>query len=361
MYLSNALLLAVALALPAAPPAPLSTFSLDPVALARGEQVPGKAELGLDRYPFRYLFSSAENRAAFEREPERFEVQVGGSCARMGPLSGRGYPELHAVHGGRIYVFASESCRKTFLADPAAVLESPDPVPSGDADAMRRGRALLERAVAAMGGAPRVDTVRSLRTHLAGETQSRGETVATSMTRTFVFPHRLRLDETFDEYHWGHAGDAKGGFFFSSEGADPMHPVQHEALVRELYRDPLALLKARHREDFVAVAIASSKIDARAVEQVAVALAGATSVLSIDAETGRLLGQSYRARGPRGLLGTLEIVFADFVTVRGLQLPRSSTARFDGEPWPERSRTFTSIEIDGGIDGRLFEMGEATR
>lgn len=361
MFLSNALLLTLTLALPAATPATLPTFELDPVALVRGEEIAGKAELGLDRYPFRYLFSSAENRAAFEREPERFEVQVGGSCARMGPLSGRGYPELRAVHAGRIYIFASDACRKTFLADPDAVLEGPDPVPSGDPEALQRGRALIERAVAAMGGAPRVDTVRSLRTHLAGEAQSRGETVSTSTTRTFVFPHRVRLDETFDEYHWGHAGDANSGFFFSGNTADAMHPVQREALRRELYRDPLALLKARHREDFVAVALAFGKLDGRAVEQVAVAVAGATSVLTIDAETGRLLRQSYRARGPRGLLGTLEISYVDFATVRGLVLPRSSTVHFEGQPWPERSQTLASIEIDGGIDERLFEMGAAAR
>jgi hypothetical protein len=52
-----------------------------------------------------------------EAEPERFAVQMGGGCGRMGPLSGSCSPERFAVHDGRIDIFASDAWGATTTLD----------------------------------------------------------------------------------------------------------------------------------------------------------------------------------------------------------------------------------------------------
>lgn len=58
---------------------------LDPVLLSRGQEKQGDEQFSVKRGRFRYLFAGAETKAAFEREPSVYEIQLDGSCARMGP------------------------------------------------------------------------------------------------------------------------------------------------------------------------------------------------------------------------------------------------------------------------------------
>src|SRR4051812_6757638 len=69
---------------------------LDPVMLSQGKEVQGDMKYTVTRGQFQYLFASAENKATFERDPARYEIQLDGHCARMGaPTSGN--PDLYAV------------------------------------------------------------------------------------------------------------------------------------------------------------------------------------------------------------------------------------------------------------------------
>ena len=57
---------------------------LDPVMLSQGKEVQGDMKYKVTRGRFEYIFVSAENKATFEKEPSRYEIQLGGHCARMG-------------------------------------------------------------------------------------------------------------------------------------------------------------------------------------------------------------------------------------------------------------------------------------
>jgi len=136
---------------------------LDPVLLSRGQEKQGDEQFSVRRGRFRYLFASAETKAAFEREPSLFEIQLDGSCARMGP-NVRGNPDLYLVHKGRIYLFGSPACVAAFKARPESYLEAEaaaEAAPMAAEESLRRGLALVERAVEAAGGAARVDGVTS--------------------------------------------------------------------------------------------------------------------------------------------------------------------------------------------------------
>ena len=89
---------------------------LDPVMLVQGKEAQGELKITITRGRFRYLFANEANKAAFEKDPARYEIQLGGACARMGaPVTG--IADLYTVHNGRIYIFGSEQCKKLFVAD----------------------------------------------------------------------------------------------------------------------------------------------------------------------------------------------------------------------------------------------------
>lgn len=102
------LVLACALQAPAEPL--LGFFPLDPVRLVRdGVEEDGELELATVHALWEYRFVSETTRAEFLAHPAKYEIQLGGACGRMGALAGTGNPHLHAVHEGRLYLFASDS------------------------------------------------------------------------------------------------------------------------------------------------------------------------------------------------------------------------------------------------------------
>ena len=112
---------------------------VDPVALlTQGKEVMGKAEFKVSRGRFDYLFASAENKAAFEKAPEKYEIQLSGACARMGG-GVTGNPADYAVVDGKIYIFGSDDCHKKFVAAPAKFLPKPAPPMPTAAAALRAG------------------------------------------------------------------------------------------------------------------------------------------------------------------------------------------------------------------------------
>src|ERR671929_1263190 len=124
---------------------------LDPVMLSQGKEVQGDMKYKVTRGRFQYLFASAENKATFEKDPARYEIQLDGHCARMGsPTTGN--PDLYAVHNGRIYIFGSEECQTSFKAAPEKYLEVPvAPKSPPTAEAIKRGQELVAKAVEAVG------------------------------------------------------------------------------------------------------------------------------------------------------------------------------------------------------------------
>src|SRR5215813_7480562 len=125
---------------------------LDPVLLVQGKEVQGDTKYTVTRGQFQYLFANAENKATFEKDPSRYEIQLNGSCARMGsPTTGN--PDLYLVHNGRIYIFGSEECQTNFKAAPEKYLEVPAPPKAPPtAEMVKRGQELIAKAVAALGG-----------------------------------------------------------------------------------------------------------------------------------------------------------------------------------------------------------------
>jgi YHS domain-containing protein len=117
----------VALALPArAETSPvfqkdgLALGGTDPVSyFTQGQPVSGRAEHQLDWNGATWRFASAENKAAFEADPDRYAPQFGGYCA-FGAASGYAaptVPEAWTIENGKLYLNYSKGVRRRWLKD----------------------------------------------------------------------------------------------------------------------------------------------------------------------------------------------------------------------------------------------------
>lgn len=95
-------------------PAPLPALGgLDPVTVIQGAPRQGEEKLASVHGRFRYLFASAENKAAFDADPERWAYRYDGNCAAMRGVQTDG--GIWAVHDGRLYAFGTPTCKAEFL------------------------------------------------------------------------------------------------------------------------------------------------------------------------------------------------------------------------------------------------------
>ena len=311
---------------------------LDPVMLVQGKEVQGDVKYKVTRGRFQYLFANAENKATFEKEPARYEIQLDGSCARMGaPTTGN--PDLYFVHNGRIYIFGSEECQTLFKAAPEKYLEVPAaPKSPPTEESIKRGQELLTKAVEAVGS--KLDQLASFQ-----KTDLRGNQVKNILT--LAFPDSLRQEAVRQNFTLVSVITPSDSFVMVNNGARPMPEAGRAAIYKELYHDLVVLLRARTRSDFKASATGNDEVD--------IELPGFNTTLRIDPATGHVATQTYRGRGPGGALGQIAINYSDYRSVDGLSLPFKTTATFDGEPFPPLTATIEAIKVNGQIDPSSFK------
>jgi YHS domain-containing protein len=320
---------------------------LDPVMLAQGKEVQGDMKYKVTRGKFQYIFASAENKAAFEKDPSRYEIQLDGHCARMGAPT-NGNPDLYAVHNGRIYIFGSEECQTLFKTAPEKYLELPPPAKApATAEMIKRGQELLTKAVAALGGS-KLDQLVSFQ-----KKEVRGNDVKNTLL--IAFPDAVRQETVRPNFTLVSVVTPSESFFHYNNTARAMPEADQTAIYKELNHELIVLLRARTKANFKAWAAGSGKVGETTVERLEVELPGFTTVLGIDPATGRVLSQTYRGRGPGGVVGEIAINYSDFKSVEGLLLPFKTNATFDGEAFPALTATVEAATINGEIDANSFK------
>lgn len=348
------------------PPDP-TRFPLDPVELAAGREVAGVDAWTDRRDAYAYVFANAANLATFRAEPARYEIQLGGACARMGPLSGTGNVTLHAVHDGKLYLFASKACRAAFGKAPEKYLEVDDPAPTAELatpEARERGAALLAKALAWMGGAEAVDSVRTL-TELRERDEKSGE-------RTYRVKNELQLDfehgwarenECWDAGCFGNVIGPKGAFSTGKVWKE-LVPVQRAAFERVVARGLLETLRRRHEPDAIvyagwgdsSVAYCAGKTGSqRNYALIGIWSRGTETRLRIWLDDGSIAAIEYRGRDAALAKADLVVDFDDWRPCGSIRLPyRRSTwsyAAEDGEPAVE---VLDSIAVDVQLAPALF-------
>jgi YHS domain-containing protein len=89
----------------------------DPVAyFTDGKPVKGDPQYHSNYDGATYYFRSGDDKAAFDKEPQRYAPQYGGYCA-MGKLEG-GDPNYFLVYDGKRFLQRNEKAHMMFSKDP---------------------------------------------------------------------------------------------------------------------------------------------------------------------------------------------------------------------------------------------------
>ncbi len=350
------LLLVLAISQPAH--AAVRLVKLDAVELVKNNrEVEGDEKHVIERDGFTYRFASAENRKVFEADPARYELQMGGACARMGSLSGSANPDLFAVHDGRLYIFASKQCRAAFLAAPEKFIDRDDPPIKADAASTKRGRELLNMALKAHGGAAAIDAVKTYRQIRETVVTQAGAKYDYKYTTTIAYPDRVR-----DEFCWNDNCSAQTvvgsrGADWTSSGFDKaLAAVQVRAVKRKVAANLLSILKARGRGDCIIARVGEDTVGDTKIERVGLSIDGWTWILGIDPHGGRVRTLEYTGRGgDRDVIGRVVLTFVDYQSTDGIMLPTSWTTTFDGKPGKELV-TLTKVKVNAAVSEALFNV-----
>lgn len=341
-------LIVMAISLAAAGQAPLEArkaiSGFDPVELTEGRQVEGRPDVAVTRNGYRYLFASERSRDTFLASPERFEIQFGGACMRMGPLSGAGSPDRFVVHDGHIYLFASDSCKARFLERPEAFVDSADREVEGDETSRRSAKRYLELAVRAVGGA---DRLRSLyRVEYLSTVRSGNGAEATEHTRREMlqFPSTFEREDDYGKTRGGWRVSADQGWHLHAPDTPVVASVR-DYMIRLAHRQPLVILKSWMDGQAKAVSLGREMAGNTAIERVAVSTHGATTTLSIDASTGHIVKVSHRGRSVNGI-GQFERSYGGFRTVQGLVVPFDVVLSVDGTVVAEPQVKLTGVKVE---------------
>jgi len=335
------------------PAAVIPLEGLDPVALTQGKEVQGDMKYKVKRGQFEYIFASAENKATFEKDPARYEIQLDGNCARMGaPTTGN--PDLYLVHNSRIYIFGSEECQTLFKATPEKYLEVPPPPKSPPtAEMIKRGQELIAKAVEGLGGGSKLDQLVSFQ-----RKDLRADQIKNTLLLTF--PDGVRQETVRPNFTLASVVTPSESFVLVNNSVNPMSEAGRITIRKELNHELIVLLRARTQPEFKTWSTGSDRVGETAVERVDVELPGFTTTLSIDPATGRVLSQTYRGRALGGVFGEIVITYSDFRTIEGLLLPFKTTATLGGQPVPALSTTVEAVTINGPIDPATFKKPKST-
>jgi YHS domain-containing protein len=340
------------------PPPPEALDGVDVVALlTTGKEVFGKSAHRSTYEGFAYLFSGPETKAAFDKEPARYAIQLGGACARMGGLV-YGNPSDYAVHDGRIYIFGSDTCHKTFVADPEKFVPPPSsPMPTSP-EAAALGRKLLDRVAAAHGGAALDAATTYAETITTKQKRPTGE--VDIVTRTlWRFPGGVWNERVVPTNSgvmkittvvaaaqaWSLGANGEGRL---------LPPAMHPAADATFNRRLLPILKGRRDAAWKVAALDPIALDGKTVERVRIRHGGIDATLHIDQASGRAHSLSFVDRGDQGHFGEIVLTFGDFRDISGVLVPFSEMATFKGQPSAGLSRQLDSAELNVPVDPQLF-------
>jgi hypothetical protein len=219
-----------------------------------------------------------------------------------------------------------------------------------------RARQLLDRAVAAMGGAEAVDGVATLALSGTVQQQTPQGTMEIAVVETHLFPDRFRQEVTlpFGTMTMAISGDS--GFAVTPQGVVDLPESQLTAIRQNAARNVLALLKARTDPGLVATVLEPGELEGTPLERLQVEIAGQVTVVGLDPETGRIRQLVYQGAAGAGAPGEMVETFSDWRPVGDLQYPFAMVGTFNGE---EVQRvTIDEVEIDPDVDESVFVRPE---
>ncbi len=229
-----------------------------------------------------------------------------------------------------------------------------EPAPEATAETLEQGRAVLDRAIEALGGAAAFDAIASV--HLTGTqtvmTPDNMEmSMSLEMTQQYPDNHLIVQRLPMGELRIVKKGDE---YVFPDMIPAQMHGALKSEIEAAIWRDLPYLF--RYADQVDVQLLPQEEMDGSAVDVLQITPPDGVSAfrLMVDAETSMPVAVSYMssAMGMGAPAPTRE-VFSDYREVAGIQLSFKSDVFHSGQP--SGTRTIESVELNAAVDESLFQ------
>ena len=211
------------------------------------------------------------------------------------------------------------------------------------------GKALAAKVAAAMGGLPKLQSIKAMRVNI-DESDAGGQ--PNPLQVTIAFPDSMHLEVQTPQGRLTIV-TSPGAAFMSMPGMGTrsMPPAQKSEMLSQLHHDLVYI--AQHADDpaFTFTAAGSEQIGD--VDASILDIGGAVPWVRwyIDPKTGYVLREKYKAMGPSGTFDG-ETNLADWRSADGLTMPYKHENKQDGKE--TSSAEFKQIELNPTLDPKLF-------
>ena len=241
-------------------------------------------------------------------KPDQFAILV------VGPTEGRDKP---------LSTFGAVKTLDISIPEPPSAT-SAAPAAAATPAAEDAGRALVSKAVDAMGGAAVVDGVKAYREETTVAASTPQGDIELQSTMLVAPPDRLRQElvtpmGAMTMTIAGASGTVQGG----PQGSMPLPEAQRTQMLKQIQRSPIFLFQRRAQAGFKAVAAGEGKVGETPVALVRVDVEGDSMTLGIDPKTGQLRSLLARGTGPTGAPADVLTEFDDYRAAGGITVPHA--------------------------------------
>ena len=213
------------------------------------------------------------------------------------------------------------------------------------------GKSLAAKVANAMGGLPKLKSIKSLRVNIA-ESDSGGSPSPVDVL--LAFPDSMRVDMEIPQGKLTIVASPQAAFMsVAGMGSRSMPPAQKNEMLSQLHHDLVYV--AQHVDDptFTFTAAGTEKIGD--VEAAILDIGGAIPWLRwyVDPKSGHILREKYKGMGQSGSFDG-ETELADWRSADGLTVPFKHENKQNGQQ--TSTAEFKTIEINAAVDPKMFEM-----
>lgn len=219
------------------------------------------------------------------------------------------------------------------------------------------GKALLARIIDDMGGAAKINSIKSVRIKASLKVKTpQGE-----------IPIDAESIDVFPDQSWEKMGTPMGemvmvvspqaAFMAAPMGSQDMPSSRKEDALKEIRREPLMIAQHSNDPQYTFSAGGTQKVGDIETKILDVNAAGDAVRWFVDPQTGRILRASWQGAGMGGPPGETVADYADWKTVDGVTLPSKETRTHNGEE--AASIDVKEMEFNPTIDPKIFEKPAA--
>lgn len=213
------------------------------------------------------------------------------------------------------------------LGKPVTPLDITIPQPKqervqADAQSLALGRAALERAQKAAGGAEKLAAIKDLTASVKAQIRAPMGSMAIQQRLRIVLPSVLRQDTELPFGKIVVYTDGKAGWMQGPQGQMPLPAAQLQQARGEMFRINETLLLSDRDPARAINWVKKAKVGEREADVIEISAKDGPQVrLFIDAASGQLLKKEYRGEALAGAPAQVEELYEDFREVSGLRVP----------------------------------------